>query len=108
MVNGSGTSQFDGLFFALNERSQVVKFCLTKTESLKELDVVFQSAQELSKIEVIFTDNCCHDRQNFTTVTKLKIFYENEISSHRSVDGICSLESVNELTFRSSGPMFTK
>ena len=61
--NGHGIAQFEGLFCALNEKSQVVKFCLTKTESLRELNTIFQSTKELSNIEMIFTDKCCHDRK---------------------------------------------
>ena len=75
--DGSSMSQFQGFFICLNEKKQIVKFALTKTSKLSELDKVFSDAKELSSVKSIFSDNCCKDRkalqQTFSVDCKVQL-----------------------------------
>ena len=77
---GGRRKQFHGFFIIINNDNCIVKFALTKSGKLSELNKVFKSVSELSSIEAIFSDQCCHDRASIQKVfaqslVKLDVFH---------------------------------
>lgn len=72
--------QFHGFLIVINEENIITKFALTKSAKLSELHNVFKSANDISSVECIFSDNCCKDRSSLNSVfenslVKLDVFH---------------------------------
>lgn len=59
----SRQQQFKAMLIILNEDNLIVRFAITRTESLKELtDVLTDIKEQCQSISTVYTDCCCKDR----------------------------------------------
>lgn len=67
VVYKDGVKAFDSLYTVMNERNQIVAQYFTRTASMKEVETILTEIKERlvfhghGEIELIYTDDCCHE-----------------------------------------------